>query len=342
MSEVVVEVAGLSKSFGHFQALRGLDLTLERGQVLGFLGPNGAGKSTTIRVLLGLLKADAGQVRVLGQDPWGDVVALHRRLAYVPGDVSLWPTMSGGEAIDLLGALRGGLNRQRRAELLERFELDPTKRGRQYSKGNRQKVAIVAALASDAELLILDEPTSGLDPLMENVFQEEVARAKARGVTVLLSSHVMSEVEALADRLSIIRDGTVVESGTLAQLRGATHSTVHATLAHPPDPASLSALREVHLDGEHLRATVPSSQVGAAMAELTRYGITALTVEPPSLGSLFLRLYQEDGPGAPDGATDGAGGGSADTSGEDSADTSGEDSGEDSGAGSGRGPGTSP
>ncbi|MCL2423497.1 MAG: ABC transporter ATP-binding protein, partial [Micrococcales bacterium] len=188
----VVEVEALVKSFGKVKALDGLDLCVEHGQVHGFLGPNGSGKSTTIRVLLGLLKADAGRVRLLGKDPWRDVVDLHQRLAYVPGDVSLWPAMTGGEAIDLLGSLRGGLDEQRRAELVDRFELDPTKRGRQYSKGNRQKVAIVAALASDVELLVLDEPTSGLDPLMENVFQDVVGEAKQRGTTVLLSSHILA------------------------------------------------------------------------------------------------------------------------------------------------------
>ncbi len=201
----------------------------------GFLGPNGAGKSTTIRVLLGLLKADSGSVRLLGGDPWRDVVALHRRLAYVPGEVSLWPGMTGGEAIDLLGTLRGGLDEGRRADLVERFELDPSKRGRQYSKGNKQKVAIVAALASDVELLVLDEPTSGLDPLMENVFQEVIGEAKQRGTTVLLSSHILSEAESLADRLSIIRDGVVVESGTISDLRGRTRTTIHATLERMPD-----------------------------------------------------------------------------------------------------------
>ena len=233
-ADPVIEVEGLTKSFGRFQALRGLDLRVERGQVHGFLGPNGAGKSTTIRVLLGLLKADGGAVRLLGGDPWRDVVDLHRRLAYVPGDVSLWPGMTGGEAIDLLGALRGGLDEERRADLVERFELDPTKRGRQYSKGNRQKVAIVAALASDVELLILDEPTSGLDPLMENVFQDVIGEAKQRGASVLLSSHILSEAESLADRLSIIRDGVVVQSGTLAELRGQIRTTIHAVLERDP------------------------------------------------------------------------------------------------------------
>jgi ABC-2 type transport system ATP-binding protein len=292
--DAVVEIDGLTKSFGRFRALRGLDLTVRRGEVHGFLGPNGAGKSTTIRVLLGLLRADAGTVRLLGGDPWRDVVALHRRLAYVPGDVSLWPGMTGGEAIDLLGALRGGLDERRRAELVDRFELDPTKRGRQYSKGNRQKVAIVAALASDAELLVLDEPTSGLDPLMENVFQEVVAEAKHRGTSVLLSSHIMAEVETLADRLSIIRDGTVVQRGTLAELRGQARTTIRATLERAPEPPDPALFHDVHVDGTAVAATVDSARVGEAVAALGRHGIAALTVAPPSLESLFLRLYGEE------------------------------------------------
>jgi ABC-2 type transport system ATP-binding protein len=295
MTEQVVEVHGLTKSFGRFQALRGLDLDVERGHVHGFLGPNGAGKSTTIRVLLGLLRADGGTVRLLGGDPWSDVVELHRRLAYVPGDVSLWPGMSGGEAIDLLGAMRGTLDEARRADLLERFELDPTKKGRQYSKGNRQKVALVAALASDAELLILDEPTSGLDPLMEAVFQQVILEAKDRGTTVLLSSHILSEVEALADRVSIIRDGKVVETGTLDAVRGRARSHLTAVLDHLPGPDAsvLGALEDLRLDGRRLTATVDSTQLTPVMADLARLGLVSLTVEPPSLESMFLRHYDD-------------------------------------------------
>ncbi|GAB2660787.1 ABC transporter ATP-binding protein [Gordonia jinhuaensis] len=292
--ELVIDVNGLRKSFGKFQALNGVDLHVARGQVHGFLGPNGAGKSTTIRVLLGLLHADAGDIRLLGGDPWRDIVTLHRRLAYVPGDVSLWPNMTGGEAIDLLGSMRGGLDEQRRADLVERFELDTTKRGRQYSKGNRQKVAIVAAFSSDVELLILDEPTSGLDPLMENVFQEVVGEAKARGTTALLSSHIMSEVETLADRVSIIRTGEIVQTGTLAQLRGHTRTSIHATLREMPGESTSTVLHDVTIDGNRLTATVESDHIGDAMTELTPCGIEALTVEPPSLESLFLRLYDDD------------------------------------------------
>src|SRR5918992_435037 len=242
--ENAISISGLVKSFGSVRALDGLDLQVAEGEVHGFLGPNGAGKSTTIRVLLGLLRASAGEVRLLGGDPWADAVALHRRLAYVPGEVNLWPNLSGGEAIDLLGRLRGGLDPARRAELLERFELDPTKKGRTYSKGNRQKVALVAAFASDVDLLILDEPTSGLDPLMEEVFQRCVEEERERGRTILLSSHILSEVEELCDRVSIIRKGVTVESGSLADLRHLTRTSVTAELAGEPN--GLGRLPGVH------------------------------------------------------------------------------------------------
>ena len=291
-----IRIEGLVKKFGSFRALDGLDLSVARGEVHGFLGPNGAGKSTSIRVLLGLLRADAGTAELLGGDPWRDVVALHRRLAYVPGDVVLWPSLSGGEAIDLLGNLRGGLDQARRADLIERFELDPTKRGRQYSKGNRQKVAIVAALAADVELLILDEPTSGLDPLMEAIFQDEIAKEKAKGRTILLSSHIMSEVEALADRVSIIRRGRIVQSGTLDDLRGQARVTIQATLARPPaDLSALVTLHDARLDEHHrLTAAVQPDAVNAAMAELVPHEMSALTVSPASLEDLFLQQYNTD------------------------------------------------
>lgn len=292
----VIRVQGLIKCYGSFRALNGLDLTVRRGEVHGFLGPNGAGKSTTIRILLGLLKADEGTVELLGGDPWRDVVALHRRLAYVPGDVSLWPGLTGGQAIDLLGQLRGGLDETRRAKLLARFELDPTKRGRQYSKGNRQKVAIVAALASDVELLILDEPTSGLDPLMEAVFQDEIAAEKARGRSVLLSSHILSEVEALADRVSIIRDGRIVQTGTLDQLRGHARATINAVLTNPPATGTeLSMIPGIQLDGNRVHGSVEPAALSTAMGVLSRYGIAAMTVTPPSLEDLFLVNYQAPG-----------------------------------------------
>jgi len=289
----IITIEGLVKSFGRSKALDGLDLRVKKGEVHGFLGPNGAGKSTAIRVLLGLLKADSGTVRIFGKDPWANTVELHRRLAYVPGDVSLWPNMSGGEAIDLLGKLRGGLNEARRDELIARFELDPTKRGRQYSKGNRQKVAIIAALASDVELLILDEPTSGLDPLMENVFQEVILEATKRGTTVLLSSHILAELENMADQLSIIRDGRIVQSGTLADLRGKAMVTIHAVLKKVPAAADLRSLHDVKLEGPAVTAHVDAAHTEQAMKLLGEYGYSSLTVEPPSLESLFLRIYEE-------------------------------------------------
>ncbi len=313
MSDAAIRIEGLVKRFGSFTALDDLDLTVERGEVHGFLGPNGSGKSTTIRVLLGLLRANAGAVELLGGDPWRDVVALHRRLAYVPGDVVLWPGLSGGEAIDLLGNLRGGLDRARRDELIDRFELDPSKRGRQYSKGNRQKVAIVAALAADVELLILDEPTSGLDPLLEAVFQDEIAKEKAQGRTILLSSHIMSEVEALADRVSIIREGRIVQTGTLADLRGQTRVTIQARLGRPPaDAGVLEQLHDVHLDDAgRLTATVEPDRVNDAMAALVPHEMTSLTVSPPSLEDLFLRHYAD----APDESLAGEGGAAPETAG---------------------------
>lgn len=292
--EATILVEGLVKRFGSFTALDGVDMRVAAGEVHGFLGPNGAGKSTTIRVLLGLLRSDAGRVTMLGGDPWRDVVELHRRLAYVPGDVVLWPGLSGGQAIDLLGNLRGGLNASRRAELIERFELDPTKRGRQYSKGNRQKVAIVAALASDAELLILDEPTSGLDPLMEAVFQDEIQRVKQEGRTVLLSSHILTEVETLADRVSIIRKGRIVQTGTLDDLRGQTHVSVTATLERTPEASSLPMFDELHLDQQNrLTATVSPDRLSEAMSALAGYGTARLTVSPASLEDLFLGQFDD-------------------------------------------------
>ena len=290
-----ISVSGLVKTFGHVRALDGLDLEVARGEVHGFLGPNGSGKSTTIRVLLGLLRANAGQVRLLGGDPWHDAVELHQRLAYVPGEVNLWPNLSGGEVIDLLGALRGGLDRRRRDELLERFDLDPRKKARTYSKGNKQKVALVAALASNAELLLLDEPTSGLDPLMEAVFQDTVRDMTQNGRTVLLSSHILAEVEALGDRVSIIRLGRTVESGTLAELRHLTRTSISVDTVEPP--TGLDALPGVHdLTVDDHRATfdVDTTDLDAAMRHLSALGIRSLVSQPPTLEELFLRHYGDE------------------------------------------------
>jgi ABC-2 type transport system ATP-binding protein len=290
-----ISVSGLVKTFGRTRALDGLDLTVRTGEVHGFLGPNGSGKSTTIRVLLGLLRADAGSTTLLGGDPWRDAAALHRRLAYVPGDVSLWPNLSGGEVIDLLGRLRGGLDQRRRADLLERFDLDPAKKGRTYSKGNRQKVALVAALASDVELLVLDEPTSGLDPLMESVFQDCVVEERDRGRTVLLSSHILAEVETLCDRVSIIRQGRTVETGTLAELRHLTRTSISAELAGSPNGlAELPGIHDLRVNGGHVRFDVDTDQLDTALRSLTESGVRALTSQPPTLEELFLRHYEQD------------------------------------------------
>ena len=288
-------VSGLVKNFGTTRALNGLDLKVEAGEVYGFLGPNGSGKTTTIRILLGLLRADAGSVSLLGGDPWRDAVALHRRLAYVPGEVSLWPNLSGGEIIDVLGRLRGDLNRRRRDELLQRFELDPTKKARTYSKGNRQKVGLVAALASDAELLLLDEPTSGLDPLMEAVFQDCIREVKAQGRTVLLSSHILAEVEALCDRLSIIRLGRTEQSGTLQEMRHLTRTSVAAVLKSPATGfENLPGIHGLQVQDSQVRLDVDSEHLDEVMRRLAELGVTSLVSHPPTLEELFLRYYGDE------------------------------------------------
>jgi ABC-2 type transport system ATP-binding protein len=293
MSTDAIHVEGLTKHFGHTKALDGLDLRVRTGEVHGFLGPNGAGKTTTIRALLGLLRIDGGTARLLGGDPWKDAAALHRRLAYVPGDVTLWPNLSGGEVIDLLGRLRGGLNRKRREELIQRFELDPKKKGRAYSKGNRQKVALVAAFASDVELLILDEPTSGLDPLMESVFSDLVAEEHRNGRTVLLSSHILSEVEALCERVTIIRDGRTIESGTLDELRHLSRTSIRAELAStPPDLGAIPGIQDVEIDGNDVKFSVDNESLDAALQQLVKVGVRSLVSKPPTLEQVFLRHYE--------------------------------------------------
>ena len=287
-----IRTKDLVKTFGRARGLDGLDLAVAAGEVHGLLGPNGAGKTTTIRVVLGLLHADSGQVDLLGGDPWRDAVMLHRRLAYVPGEVNLWPKLSGGEVIDLLGRLRSDLDYRRRDELLERFELDPTKKARTYSKGNRQKVALVAALASTAELLILDEPTSGLDPLMESVFQDCIREVKRQGRTVLLSSHILAEVEQLCDRVSIIRSGRTVQTGTFAQLRHLARTSVSATTVRAPTAlATLTGVSDLTLVGDRVSFEVASEQIEAAMRILVDHGLRDLTSAPPSIEELFLREY---------------------------------------------------
>ena len=295
-TDAAITVRDLTKTFGTTRALDGFTLTVPTGQVTGFLGPNGAGKSTTIRILLGLLRATSGSAKVLGMDPWREAVPIHRRLAYAPGDTNLWPNLTGGEAIDVLTRGESGQrHRARRDELIERFELDPTKRARTYSKGNRQKVALVAALSRDVELYIMDEPTSGLDPLMEAIFTDEVARLREAGRTVLLSSHILAEVEKLCDTVTIIRAGRDVETGTLAELRHLTRSTVAAST--DADPAPLAALDGVHdLVAEHGRVhfDIDDSALHEVLPRLTAMDATGLTITPPSLEDLFLRHYGDE------------------------------------------------
>jgi polyether ionophore transport system ATP-binding protein len=292
-----IEIQGLTKNFGAARALDGLDLTVRAGEVHGFLGPNGAGKSTTIRVLLGLVQADSGSARLLGGDPWTDAVDLHRHIAYVPGDVTLWPSLTGGETIDLLARMRGGIDEQRRAELIERFDLDPHKKARTYSKGNRQKVSLISAFSSHAELLLLDEPSSGLDPLMENVFQQCVSEARDRGATVLLSSHILAETEALCERVTIIRAGRTVESGTLDSMRHLSRTSIKAEMTGDPgDLTRIKGVEDITVDGNTLRAQVDSESLGELIRVLGDAGVRSLISQPPTLEELFLRHYDTSEP----------------------------------------------
>ncbi|MBB3036395.1 ABC transporter ATP-binding protein [Hoyosella altamirensis] len=287
-------LSGLTKTFGPVRALDALDLEVRAGEVHGFLGPNGAGKSTTLRILLGLLRADSGSASVLGLDPWSDAVELHRRLAYVPGDVTLWPNLTGGEIIDVLSRFRGDADRKRRDELCQRFGLDPTKKARAYSKGNRQKVALVSALASDAELLLLDEPTSGLDPLMEAVFQDYIRELRAEGKTILLSSHILAQVEVLADRMSIIRQGRVVETGTLTDMRHLTRTTVLARTEMPAaDIVGLPGVFDVRAVDGRIQFEVEREYLQPTVRYLTDLGLRSLQAHPPTLEQLLLRHYDD-------------------------------------------------
>jgi ABC-2 type transport system ATP-binding protein len=291
----VISAEGLTKSYGQTKALDGLDLKVEAGQVHGFLGPNGAGKTTTIRVLLGLVKADGGSASLLGGDPWIDRVKLHRRLAYVPGEVNLWPNLTGGEVIDVLSRLRGGEDTNRRADLLERFDLDPTKKIRAYSKGNRQKVSLVAALSSDAELLLLDEPTAGLDPLMGELFRECIQDERTSGRTVLLSSHTLAEVEALCDHVTIIRNGRVVETGALTDIRHLTRTSITAELSETPSGlADAAGVHDFVFEDHTVRCLVDTAELGALLKRLDAFGIKSLVSQPPTLEELFLRLYADE------------------------------------------------
>ncbi|MDO5626963.1 MAG: ABC transporter ATP-binding protein [Mobilicoccus sp.] len=287
-----VDMVGVTKTFGRVRALDGLDLRVEHGEVHGFLGPNGAGKSTTIRILLGLLRADSGEARLLGGDPWDDAVALHRRLAYVPGDVALWPGLTGGEAVDLFARLRGGIDKARRDRLVDLFDLDLRKKGRSYSKGNRQKVALVSALSSRVDLLVFDEPTSGLDPLMEAVFQECIAEATADGTTVLLSSHILAQVEALADRISIIRKGRIVESGSLADMRHLSRTAISVVTDRPLDRlGDRAGVHNVLAAGDRVRFDVDTAHLPEVMSDLAAHGVRSVTATPPTLEQILLRHY---------------------------------------------------
>lgn len=287
----VIETTKLIKFYGKHKALQGVDLTVKQGEVYGFIGPNGAGKSTTIRILLGMLRKNGGEAKLLGGDPWENAVALHKRLVYVPGDVTLWPNLTGGEVIDFLGSLHSKINPSRRKELLDRFQLDPKKKCRSYSKGNRQKVALISAFASDAELLILDEPTSGLDPLMEQIFQECIFEVKKQGKTVFLSSHILAEVEALCDRVGIIRQGKIVESGTLEELRHLTRTTLTVELAKPTNLNQLHGVHDVLQKEEKWRFSVDANAMASVMGTLALMGIKSLMAEPPTLEELFIRHY---------------------------------------------------
>lgn len=295
-TENVIEVSNLVKNYGSFRALNKLDLKVKKGEVHGFLGPNGAGKSTTIRVLLGILRKTDGEAAVLGGDPWHDAVRLHKRLAYIPGEVNLWPNLTGGESIDLFARLRGHkIDRHRRKQLLERFELDPTKKCRTYSKGNRQKVAIVSALASDVELYLMDEPSSGLDPLMEAVFQDHVRELREAGKTVLLSSHILAEAEALCDRVTIIRDGKDVQTGTLDELRHLTRMSIKVETRKPiTGLKQLKGVHDVNVKDHHAQFEVDNAAMEATLKHLTTLDVKHLTSTPPSLEKLFLRHYGDE------------------------------------------------
>ncbi len=291
----VIEISGLTKFYGKMQALHGIDLTVQQGEVHGFIGMNGAGKSTTIRILLGMLKKDGGQVKLLGGDPFQNCVELHKRLAYVPSEINPWPNLSGGEVIDLLSRMRGKTDGKRRAELIERFQFDPGKKCRSYSKGNRQKVALIAALVSDVELYIFDEPTSGLDPLMESVFQDCVKEMAAQGKTVFLSSHILAEVEKLCDRVTIIKDGRIVETGSLRELQQFSRLIVNAECARPVSGFQLPGVYGLHCEGNKVSFSVDAAALNMVLKKLTEYETVSLHCAPPELEDLFFHYYAKEG-----------------------------------------------
>jgi ABC-2 type transport system ATP-binding protein len=291
----VIEIKDLTKYYGKHRALNKVDLKVEEGEVYGFIGPNGAGKSTTLRIILGMLRKNGGEVKLMGQDPWKDAVQLHRRLAYVPGEVNLWPNLTGGEVIDLLGRLRGGFREERREELIKIFKLDPTKKCGAYSTGNKQKVSLIAALVCDVELYIFDEPTLGLDPLMEGVFRKQVKQLKKEGKTVLLSSHILSEVEALCDRVSIIREGEIIETGTFEELRHLTRTSITVDTLKPlTGLEKLLGIHNLSMEGTHAHFSVDAEKIDSIIKYLTQFGIQSLLSTPPTLEELFIRYYGEE------------------------------------------------
>lgn len=293
----MIVAENITKTFGKTRALDGFDLVVQPGEVHGFLGPNGAGKSTTIRAILGQIRLDSGQLTVFDRHPWRDAVDIHANLSYVPGDVVLWPNLTGGEALDMLHRFHPRDDRRRRCELLEAFDLDPSKKGRAYSKGNRQKVALISALAADVDLYIFDEPTSGLDPLMESVFQQCVRDRVAEGATVLLSSHILDEVDALCSHVTIIRDGRRVAHGSLEEIRNSTLTTVDARLSDPQAIERLSALpgvREATSFDGHLRLAVVAAELNAVLGRVTDENPASLTVRPPTLDEVFHSHYEAD------------------------------------------------
>jgi ABC-2 type transport system ATP-binding protein len=289
----VLKTTALTKKFGKFTALNGVNIEVNKGEVFGFIGPNGAGKSTTIRVLLGILKATDGEAKIFGRDAWKDAVEIHKRIAYVPGDVNLWPNLTGGEVIDLFVELRGTNNKSRREELIKKFDLDPSKKCGTYSKGNRQKVALIAAFSSDADLYILDEPTSGLDPLMERVFQECVMNAKNEGKSILLSSHILSEVERLCDRVGIIRQGQIIETGTLDELRHLTRTSLLVETKQPiPALGNVNGVRDIVMKDQALSFQVDTGELDNVMKYISQFGIVKLESAPPTLEDLFMSHYE--------------------------------------------------
>ncbi|ALX49309.1 ABC transporter ATP-binding protein [Lentibacillus amyloliquefaciens] len=295
----LLKTENLTKKFGNFKAVDNINIEVQKGEVYGFIGPNGAGKSTTIRVLLGMLKATSGEASIFGKDVWKDAVDIHKHIAYVPGDVNLWPNLTGGEVIDLFMKLRGGaVNKKRREELIERFKFDPSKKCRTYSKGNRQKVSLIAAFASDADLYILDEPTSGLDPLMERTFQECVEEARHEGKSILLSSHILSEVERLCDRIGIIREGQIIESGSLDELRHLTRT--HITVETKQQVSGLEDMEGVHdvdINDETISLQVNTEELDDVIRHISQFGVVKLESAPPTLEDLFMRHYEGDSGG---------------------------------------------